>query len=58
MTWKRHRTHNPRNCDNCPPRHPAIWILNRRPFSDEYLCVVHAEREAAAYGIDPPPRTP
>jgi hypothetical protein len=56
--WTRHRKSNPRNCDACPPRHPAVWIFNRSPFPAEYFCVEHANREADAYGVDRPPALP
>lgn len=53
--WKRHRLKHPRNCDRCPPRTPAMWNLDRSPFPMEYLCDMHARKEAEAYGIMPPP---
>jgi hypothetical protein len=32
-----------------------MWNLDRSPFPMEYLCDMHARKEAEAYGIMPPP---
>lgn len=55
MTWQPHRTKNPRNCDQCPPRHPAVWNLGARGYPTMYLCDDHARRLAVVYEIEGPP---
>jgi hypothetical protein len=56
LTWQRHRTKHSRNCDQCPPRHPAIWILHQRGVPSIFLCIAHAERMAKTYELERPPR--
>jgi hypothetical protein len=55
LTWQHHRTKHPRNCDQCPPRHPAIWNFHLPKVPPMYLCDDHARRLAVIYEIEGPP---
>jgi len=55
MTWQLHRTKHPRNCDQCPPRHPAIWNLHQPGYPTMFLCDDDARRLAITYAIEGPP---
>lgn len=55
MSFHRHRTRNPRNCDHCPPGHKAVWIFKEKHLPSLYLCDEHARRQAHTMDIEEPP---